>query len=72
MGSWQESYDESIRRTDEAIKRSDAERSTTEKILDRSAQTSTALDLLIVPVVALAHGVAGLVRLITRRSAGAA
>jgi hypothetical protein len=57
---WQKRYDQSIRETDEAMARAKANRSTWEKILDRS--TGSGLDIVIVPVVALGHGVAGLFR----------
>jgi hypothetical protein len=60
--SWQERYDESIREHDEAVKRTDANRSTREKIGDRSMVTGTVADLVIFPFVALVHGVSALVK----------
>lgn len=59
---WQERYDKSIQDTEDAIARSNAERSTPEKIADQSLVTGTLLDLVIAPFVALGHGVAALVR----------
>jgi hypothetical protein len=59
---WQERYDRSIQATEDAIARSDAERSTAEKIVDQSLVTGSLLDLVIAPFVALGHGVAALVR----------
>jgi hypothetical protein len=59
---WQERYDRSIQATEEAIARSNADRSTPEKIADQSMVTGTLLDLVIAPFVALGHRVAALVR----------
>jgi hypothetical protein len=59
---WQERYDRSIEETDEAIRRAEAERSPAEKILERSTISGTLLDLVLLPFVALGHGIAALVR----------
>ena len=60
--SWQERYDQSIREHDEAVARADANRSTWEKIGDRSLVTGTVADLLIFPFVALGHGISALLK----------
>lgn len=59
---WQQRYDRSIQETEEAIARSIAERSTAEKIFDRSTVTGTLVDFVIFPFVAIGHGVAALMR----------
>lgn len=66
---WQARYDRSLKETEDAIARSDAARSTPEKIFEQSCITGTLIDVVIFPFVALGHGIAALLR---RRRARAA
>lgn len=69
MSSWQEKYDRSVRDENERAERADAERTESEKFVDR---ISWAPDLFLLPIAAILAGITLLYRFVRRRRDGPA